>query len=56
MPEIIPVHPNGISSSPPKAAIISHIYPLQDYLGADGQPEVKIRKGRRCGKGAKCHL
>lgn len=39
-----------------EAVLISQIYPLQNYLGEDGKPEIKIRKGRKSGKGTKRHL
>jgi transposase len=39
-----------------QAILISQIYPLENYFGEDGKPEVKIRKGRRSGKPTKHHL
>ena len=39
-----------------KALLISQIYPFENYLDAEGKPEVKIRKGRKSGKPTKCHL
>lgn len=38
------------------AILLSQIYPLENYLGADGKPEVKIRPGRKSGKPTKRHL
>lgn len=38
------------------AMIISQIYPLSNYLGENGLPEVRIRKGRKSGKPTKRHL
>lgn len=38
------------------AIIISQIYPLSGFMGEDGKPEVKIRKGRNSGKPTKRHL
>lgn len=29
-----------------EALLLSQIYPLENYLGCDGQPEIKIRKGK----------
>ena len=39
-----------------EALILSQIYPLENYLGPDGKPEVKIRKGKVSGKPTKRHL
>lgn len=39
-----------------EAIILSQIYPLENYFGADGKPEVKIRKGRKSGKPTKRYL
>lgn len=39
-----------------EALILSQIYPLENYLDADGKPEVKIRKGKQSGKPTKRHL
>ncbi|MEG5048305.1 IS110 family transposase [Microcoleus sp. B4-C1] len=39
-----------------EALLLSQIYPLQNYLAADGKPEVKIAKGRRSGKPTKRYL
>lgn len=39
-----------------QAVIISQIYPLENFLGEDGKPIVKIRKGRVSGKPTKRHL
>jgi hypothetical protein len=36
--------------------ILSQIYPIEAYFGADGKPEVKIRKGRKSGKPTKRYL
>ncbi len=36
--------------------ILSQIYPLHAYFGADGKPEVRIRKGRKSGKPTKRYL
>lgn len=38
-----------------EALLLSQIYPLDNYL-LDGQPEVKIRKGKISGKSTKRHL
>lgn len=38
------------------AILLSQIYPLENYLGIDGQPEIQIRKGRKSGKPTKRHL
>lgn len=39
-----------------QAILLSQIYPLENFLDADGKPETKIRKGRRSGKLTKRHL
>ncbi|MBE9201509.1 MULTISPECIES: transposase [unclassified Nodularia (in: cyanobacteria)] len=39
-----------------QAVILSQIYPLENFLGEDGKPEIKIRKGRKSGKPTKRHL
>ncbi|GAX41456.1 hypothetical protein NIES4075_24290 [Tolypothrix sp. NIES-4075] len=39
-----------------EAIILSQIYPLSAYFGADGKPEVRIRKGRKSGKATKRYL
>lgn len=39
-----------------EALILSQIYPLSNYLGDDGLPEVKIRKGKVSGNPTKRHL
>ncbi len=39
-----------------QAVIISQIFPLENFLGEDGQPLVKIRKGRKSGKPTKRYL
>ncbi|MEG4335438.1 transposase [Microcoleus sp. AT9_A2] len=39
-----------------EALLLSQIYPFENYLAADGQPDVKVRKGRRSGKPTKRHL
>ncbi|WP_414544293.1 IS110 family transposase [Nostoc sp. CCY0012] len=39
-----------------QAILISQIYPLSGFLGEDGKPEVKIRKGRNSHKPTKRHL
>lgn len=38
------------------ALLLSQIYPLENYMGADGRPEVKIRKGKNSGQPTKRHL
>ncbi|BAZ69159.1 MAG: transposase [Pelatocladus maniniholoensis HA4357-MV3] len=38
------------------AVLLSQIYPIENYLDADGQPEVKICKGRVSKKPTKRHL
>ncbi|MEH1870661.1 IS110 family transposase [Nostoc sp.] len=38
------------------SVIISQIYPIEGFLGADGKPEVKIRQGRNSKKPTKRHL
>ncbi|WP_009632457.1 IS110 family transposase [Synechocystis sp. PCC 7509] len=39
-----------------EALILSQIYPLENYFGADGKPEIKVQKGRVSGKPTKRHL
>ena len=39
-----------------EALLLSQIYPFENYLDADGKPDVKIRKGRKSGKPTKRHL
>lgn len=39
-----------------EALLLSQIYPFQNYLAADGKPDIKIRTGRRSGKPTKRHL
>jgi len=39
-----------------EALILSQIYPLENYLDASGQPEVRIRKGKVSGQPTKRHL
>lgn len=39
-----------------QAVLISQIYPLSNYLDADGNPEVIIRRGRKSGKPTKRYL
>jgi hypothetical protein len=39
-----------------EAIILSQIYPLENYFGADGKPEVRISKGRKSGKPTKRYL
>ncbi|MCC3531089.1 MAG: transposase [Microcoleus sp. PH2017_22_RUC_O_B] len=39
-----------------EALLLSQIYPFENYLGADGKPEVRICKGRKFGKPTKRHL
>ncbi|MEG4323111.1 MULTISPECIES: transposase [unclassified Microcoleus] len=39
-----------------EALLLSQIYPFENYLDADGKPDIKIRKGRRSGKPTKRHL
>ncbi|MBW4479471.1 MAG: transposase [Tolypothrix brevis GSE-NOS-MK-07-07A] len=36
--------------------ILSQIYPIENYFGADDKPEVRIRKGRKSGKPTKRYL
>jgi len=36
--------------------LLSQIYPFENYLAADGKPDVKIRKGRKSDKATKRHL
>lgn len=38
------------------SVIISQIYPIEGFLGADGKPEVRIRQGRNSKKPTKRHL
>ena len=38
------------------AILLSQIYPVENYLGEDGNPEVRIRIGRVSGKPTKRHL
>ena len=39
-----------------EALLLSQIYPFENYLAADGKPEVKICKGRNSGKPTKRYL
>lgn len=39
-----------------EALILSQIYPIENYFGADGKPEIRVRKGRESGKPTKRHL
>ncbi|MEG5048035.1 IS110 family transposase [Microcoleus sp. B4-C1] len=39
-----------------EALLLSQIFPFENYLAADGKPDIKIRKGRRSGKPTKRHL
>ena len=39
-----------------EALLLSQIYPFENYLAADGKPDVKIRKGRKSGKPTQRHL
>lgn len=39
-----------------EALMLSQIYPLENYLGENGLPEVKIRKGKVSGNPTKRHL
>jgi Transposase IS116/IS110/IS902 family len=39
-----------------QSIILSQIFPLENYLGEDGKPIIKIRKGRVSGKPTKRHL
>ncbi len=39
-----------------EALLLSQIYPFENYLAADGKPEIKIRKGRNSGKPTKRYL
>ncbi|MEG4319744.1 MULTISPECIES: transposase [unclassified Microcoleus] len=39
-----------------EALLLSQIYPFENYLAADGKPDVKIRKGRNSGKPTKRYL
>lgn len=38
------------------ALLLSQIFPFENYLGADGKPDIKIRTGRKSGKPTKRHL
>ncbi len=39
-----------------QAVILLQIFPLENYLGEDGKPIIKIRKGRKSGQPTKRHL
>jgi hypothetical protein len=39
-----------------EALLLSQIYPFENYLDANGKPDIKIRKGRKSGKPTKRHL
>jgi transposase len=39
-----------------EALILSQIYPVENFMGADGKPEVVIRRGRVSGKPTRRHL
>lgn len=39
-----------------EALLLSQIYPFENYLAADGKPDVKIRNGRLSDKATKRHL
>ena len=39
-----------------EALLLSQIYPLKNYLAADGKPEIRIAKGRKSGKPTKRYL
>ncbi|MEG4632984.1 hypothetical protein QUB56_25925 [Microcoleus sp. AR_TQ3_B6] len=39
-----------------EAWLLSQIYPFENYLAADGKPDVKICNGRRSHKATKQHL
>ncbi|NET90472.1 MAG: IS110 family transposase [Kamptonema sp. SIO1D9] len=39
-----------------EAILLSQVYPLQNFLGENGKPEVKIRPGRESGKPTKRHI
>ncbi|WP_026100074.1 IS110 family transposase [Fortiea contorta] len=39
-----------------QAVILSQIFPLENFFGEDGKPEIKIRKGRKSGNSTKRHL
>jgi hypothetical protein len=39
-----------------EALLLSQLYPFENYLAADGKPDIRIRKGRRSGKPTKRHL
>ena len=38
------------------ALLLSQVYPIENYLGADGKPETIVRTGRKSGKPTKRHL
>jgi hypothetical protein len=39
-----------------EALLLSQIFPIENYLAADGKSEVRIRTGRKSGKATKRHL
>jgi hypothetical protein len=39
-----------------EALLLSQIFPIENYLDANGKPEVRIRTGRKSGKATKRHL
>ncbi|MBD2628827.1 IS110 family transposase [Trichormus variabilis] len=39
-----------------QAVILSQVFPLENFLGEDGKPIIKIRKGRKSGNPTKRHL
>lgn len=39
-----------------QAMILSQIYPIENYFGDDGKPEVKVQRGRKSGKPTKRYL
>ncbi len=39
-----------------QSLLLSQIYPIEDYLNPDGEPNVKVRKGRKSGKLTKRNL
>ena len=39
-----------------EALLLSQIYPIENYLAADGKPEIRIAKGRKSGKPTKRYL
>jgi transposase len=39
-----------------ESLILSQVYPLENYLDANGRPEVRIAKGKNSGKDTKRHL